>query len=611
MPVLSWRNIPARAPAHGHPPPHHPCLSHLSERSCPPAVPLAVWPVAQTTAQQQRAGRHYDRGCTAHPAKMLPDLARRIIDTYSNPGDLVVDPMCGIGTTIIEAAGAGRRAVGLELEARWADLARANSTRRSPLPRPGWPRSDIGDATRRPHPLGDLFGKVDLVCTSPPYGCDAGVIDKPAWLAGGRLCPATTLNYSTDRTNVGHHRGDRYAESMAAIYAGCYQLLRPGGLLVTVTKNTRRAGRTLDLAGRTVAIVTQAGFAYQQHIVALHAAVRDAPWRPGPVSGSSPRPATPVPAASPPISWSTRTSKSSNAHPENEGGLRMALDLPLSVWATAQQTARSQRAGRYLELSGPPPGQDAPRHRRPSHRRLHPTRRPGRRPDVRDRHHPRRGRPPAETPSASNTNRTGPTWPGPTSRPPADPGARARPGHLRRRPPCRQPHRPRRPGPRRPRRHLPALRAVIARPSPGPARPRRGQEPQPVLRPTPPTWPTSATSGSSKPPARSWPTWAACSRPGGIIAMTVRPYRHAGALVDLPGEIAALAGSAGLVLFERNVALLAGLRDDHLVPRSSFFALEQARKARLRGETRLVIAHEDLLIFRKLGFTTPKPSARP
>jgi modification methylase len=88
-------------------------------------------------------------------------------------------------------------------------------------------------------------------------------------------------------------------------------------------------------------------------------------------------------------------------------------------------------------------------------------------------------------------------------------------------------------------------------------------------------------------------------RPGGIIAMTVRPYRHAGVLVDLPGHISALAEPAGLILFERDVALLAGLRDDHLVPRSSFFALEQARKAHLRGETRLVIAHEDLLVFRK------------
>lgn len=46
---------------------------------------------------------------------MLPALARRAIETYSDPGDLVVDPMCGIGTTLVEAADLGRRAAGVEL----------------------------------------------------------------------------------------------------------------------------------------------------------------------------------------------------------------------------------------------------------------------------------------------------------------------------------------------------------------------------------------------------------------------------------------------------------------------------------------------------------------
>ncbi|MHB1740928.1 MAG: DNA methyltransferase, partial [Actinomycetes bacterium] len=79
--------------------------------------------IRQTSAQHQRAGR-YLPGCAAHPAKMLPVLARRIIQAYSAPGDLVVDPMAGVGTTVVEAALAGRRCVGVELEARWVSLAR-------------------------------------------------------------------------------------------------------------------------------------------------------------------------------------------------------------------------------------------------------------------------------------------------------------------------------------------------------------------------------------------------------------------------------------------------------------------------------------------------------
>ena len=59
---------------------------------------------------------------------MLPELARRIVAEYSPPGRLVVDPMCGIGTTLVEAVHLGRQAIGVEHEPRWVELAVANLT---------------------------------------------------------------------------------------------------------------------------------------------------------------------------------------------------------------------------------------------------------------------------------------------------------------------------------------------------------------------------------------------------------------------------------------------------------------------------------------------------
>ena len=38
----------------------------------------------------------------------------------------------------------------------------------------------------------------------------------------------------------------------------------------------------------------------------------------------------------------------------------MPTELPLSVWPTAQQPARAQRAGRYVELSGTHPARMLP-----------------------------------------------------------------------------------------------------------------------------------------------------------------------------------------------------------------------------------------------------------
>ena len=237
-------------------------------------VPLALWPVAQQTAQRQRAGR-YDPGSTAHPGKMLPALAARIVAEYSKVGDLVCDPMCGVGTTLVEAAAIGRRVVGLELDPKWARLARANLRAALDPEHRRLAEVRVGDATRLPGRLADLTGTVDLVCTSPPYACDAGVIDKPGWLEGRRLCPPATRNYSEDPANLGHARGERYVAAMAALYGGCYGLLRPGGVLVVVTKNTRRGGRLLDLAALSVELGRRAGFSYLGHVIALHAAIRD------------------------------------------------------------------------------------------------------------------------------------------------------------------------------------------------------------------------------------------------------------------------------------------------------------------------------------------------
>jgi len=238
------------------------------------AVPPGVWPVAQTTAQYQRAGR-YLPACTDHPAKMLPELARRIVAEYSTPGALVVDVMAGIATTVAEAALLDRRAVGVEVEPRWAALAEANLDHMLDPARRFLAEVRLGDARRLGDVLGDLEGTVDLVCTSPPYACDVGNMDKTKWGSGGDLCPSTARNYSTDRANLGHARGAAYEAAMTDVYAGCFALLRPGGVLVTVTKHTRRGGRTLDLASLTSELARGVGFAYLGHVVALHAAVRD------------------------------------------------------------------------------------------------------------------------------------------------------------------------------------------------------------------------------------------------------------------------------------------------------------------------------------------------
>ena len=62
---------------------------------------------------------------------------------------------------------------------------------------------------------------------------------------------------------------------MAEIYAACSRVLRPGGLLVVVTKNTRRHGRCVDLAGLTVALAARSDSPTSNTSSPCTAAIRD------------------------------------------------------------------------------------------------------------------------------------------------------------------------------------------------------------------------------------------------------------------------------------------------------------------------------------------------
>jgi modification methylase len=133
-------------------------------------LPLSVWATAQQTARTQRAGRYVEIS-GHHPAKMLPVIAQRAIATYTRPGDLVADPMCGIGSTLVEAVHLGRDAIGVEYEPKWADLARANVAYARAQGATGHGEVVCGDAR---HVTGvvdpAVRGLVALVLTSPPYG---------------------------------------------------------------------------------------------------------------------------------------------------------------------------------------------------------------------------------------------------------------------------------------------------------------------------------------------------------------------------------------------------------------------------------------------------------
>lgn len=91
----------------------------------------------------------------------------------------------------------------------------------------------------------------------------------------GPLRREDTANYSPDRSNLGHARGGAYLAAMADVYQACAAVLKPGGFLVLVTKDTRCEGALRNLSGQTIILCEQVGLAYWQRAIALLATIRE------------------------------------------------------------------------------------------------------------------------------------------------------------------------------------------------------------------------------------------------------------------------------------------------------------------------------------------------
>ena len=69
-------------------------------------------------------GTTSDKIAFQHPAVFPEKLAEDHILSWSNPGDLIVDPMCGSGTTCKMAAKNNRRYLGIDISEKYIDIAR-------------------------------------------------------------------------------------------------------------------------------------------------------------------------------------------------------------------------------------------------------------------------------------------------------------------------------------------------------------------------------------------------------------------------------------------------------------------------------------------------------
>ena len=159
-------------------------------------------------------------------------LARAVIEEYSAPGDVVLDPFAGFGTTVAVAEQTGRRGWGVELLAERAEAARARLEH---------PETVVQGDARRLHDVLTTAGLTDpvtLVLTSPPYMTRNDHPENP--LAG----------YTTKDADY-----ETYLGEVGEVFGQVAGLLRPGGHVVVNVANVVHAGVLTTLAWDVARVV--------------------------------------------------------------------------------------------------------------------------------------------------------------------------------------------------------------------------------------------------------------------------------------------------------------------------------------------------------------------
>lgn len=118
---------------------------------------------------------------TDHPCQFPVELVERLVLSMTHPGDWVLDPFLGVGTSIVAAVRHGRRGAGAEIVESYADLAKeridaamAGQLRVRPMGKPKYDPENAGDRLRKapwldPSPAAPAPGQFRLLEPETAY----------------------------------------------------------------------------------------------------------------------------------------------------------------------------------------------------------------------------------------------------------------------------------------------------------------------------------------------------------------------------------------------------------------------------------------------------------
>ena len=181
-----------------------------------------------------------------------PYIPRNLIDKFTKPGDLVLDPMVGSGTTLVECKLMQRNCIGVDINVNALMLSFNRLDFRYNLLDESYTETKIelyeGDA-RNLNLLEDQ--SVDLIATHPPY---AGII---------------SYSESTINGDLSSLRIEDYVVEMRKVAKEFFRVLKPGKYCAILIGDTRKHQHYIPINVAILSLFLDAGFVLKEDIIKI------------------------------------------------------------------------------------------------------------------------------------------------------------------------------------------------------------------------------------------------------------------------------------------------------------------------------------------------------
>jgi DNA modification methylase len=240
------------------------CACAASHISC---ITAKEWLKAQVTIQEFFYEGRDIRDKDVHPAVFPIALPAHFIRTLTHPGELILDPFAGVGTTLVAAQDLDRNAVGFDLHPEFVKVAKGRLTQ-SRLGRTTQQLMVQAEAHEIPSYLEE--GTVALSVTSPPY---ANMLNHPRLNKSIRADRRENSHYlkvqqySKDPRDLGTMDHQAYEDALAEIYSGIFPLLRPRAHCVVNVNDVWENNRRFPTHVHVMKALTRAGFEFRNTFI--------------------------------------------------------------------------------------------------------------------------------------------------------------------------------------------------------------------------------------------------------------------------------------------------------------------------------------------------------